>query len=133
MNYMSRFDPELSIIAQPLRELTSSKNTWIWLNTTLMLLSWSNIRFPSVSPFNSLIYRKPHTWKSVLVLLALGVLLQNPEEKEYEQGQYLDINPYVHKLPGLNHLKPVVFAHQSFSATEHRHMNNECELLGVLS
>ena len=31
MNYMSRFDQELSIIAWPFRELTSSKNTWVWL------------------------------------------------------------------------------------------------------
>ena len=31
MNYMTRFNPDLNIIAQPLRELTSSKNVLVWL------------------------------------------------------------------------------------------------------
>ena len=67
-------------------------------------------------------------------LINIGCTLhQNPEEKENEQGQYLDINSYAHKLPDQSHLKPVVFVSKSFSVTECRYADNECELLAVLT
>ena len=50
-----------------------------------------------------------------------------------EQGQYLDINPYAHMLPDSNHLKPVAFSCKSLSAIECRYVNNEHELLVVLT
>ena len=60
-------------------------------------------------------------------------LLQNLEKKENEQGQYLDINPYMHKLPDSNHLKVFTFASKALSAMECRYVNNESELLAVVT
>ena len=70
MNYMSRYDPELSITAQPLRGLTNTKTLGYGFNTTLTLLIWTNMKFASVPPFISLIHAKPHTWNLTLVWLA---------------------------------------------------------------
>ena len=53
--------------------------------------------------------------------------------KVNEQGEYLDINPHVHKLPDSNHLKPVVFARKSLHHTECRYVKNECKFLAVLT
>ena len=58
--------------------------------------------------------------------------LQNPEEKENEQGQYLDINLCT-QVSRFEPLKLVAFASKSLSTTECRYGNNDCELLAVLT
>ena len=91
---MSRFGPELSIIASPLRELTNNKNTWVWLqhNTDAFELTKDKICKCTTSQFFN-----PHKTTYLEVncsLIGIGcALLQNQEEKRNEQGQYLDINP----------------------------------------
>ena len=117
-----------------MRELTNSKNTWVWLqhHTDAFKLIKHNI-----CKCNTLQFFDPYKATYLEVNSSLiGIrysLLQNLEEKENEQDQYLDIKPHVHKLPNLNHLKPVAFTSKSLSVTEHRFADNECELVAVLT
>ena len=91
---MSRLNPELSIIAPPLRELTSNTNTWVWLqhhSDSFGLIKQKICKYTLLQFFD------PHqpTYLEVDSSL-IGIrcaLLQNPEEKGNKQGQYLDINP----------------------------------------
>ena len=100
MNYLSRLDPELSIIAWPLRELTSSQNTLVWHqhHTDIFELTKQKICKCTALQFFDPCKTTHLEFNSSLIAITC-TLLQNPDEKRNEHGQCLEINPYAHKLP----------------------------------
>ena len=105
VNQLGKFSPRLAELGQPLSELLSSKNTWIW--GPAQGRAFSNLKEEITRPHYN---PEAHTKMSA-------------DASSFGLGSVLLLNKYV--------WKPVAYASRSLTETERRYAQIENEALAV--